>query len=155
MSDSVSETIKKVAVWIPRGTGTISALGSLAIICSLWSRNNSLSVPNFRFLFVLSIVDVINSLSLAVSSAAIPKGEYYGAIGNNATCSLQGFMVQFGTAVPYYNASICLFSYLTIIHKRTPENFSETFEPYCHALGILFPLLTAFVVLIDLWGSCV
>ena len=90
---------------------------------------------------------MINSISLALSSLPIPKGDYHGAMGNNVTCSMQGFFVQLGTAVPYYNASICLFAYMTILHKYTTEQFSLTIEPYCHALAILFPLLTAFVVL--------
>ena len=147
MSSTVVDDLNIAASWIPRMTGTISMVGSMAIICSLWHRENRLDLPNFRFLFAMSIVDIFNSLSLTVSSAAIPRGDFYGAIGNNATCAVQGFFNQFGTAVPYYNASLCLYAFLTIRKNYTAEKFATTIEPYCHSIALLLPLMSAMLVL--------
>ena len=147
MSTSSLVEMQIVALWIPRISGTISIIGSLAIICSLWRKDDRLALSNFRFLFAMSVVDILSSLSLAVSSAALPRGDFYGAIGNKVTCATQGFLLQFGTAVPYYNASLCLFAYYSIRFNYTPQKFARTIEPYCHAFSLLFPLLTAIAIL--------
>ena len=122
-------------------------IGSAGIVCSILNRRECLSHPNYRFLFVMSIIDIINSINLSVSSAAIPRGQYYGAIGNNMTCSTQGFLIQFGLAVPFYNASLSIFALLTICYNYRSEEFARVIEPVCHAVSLLFPLLTAIVLL--------
>ena len=121
-------------------------MASAGIVCSVRNRKDSLIHPTYRFLLVMSMIDIINSISLAVSSTAIPRGEYYGSIGNNKTCSTQGFLIQFGFAVPFYNASLSIFAFLTICNNYGSERFARRIEPICHSISLFFPLLTAVVI---------
>ena len=59
--------------------------------------------------------DIIGSGSYALASFPTPKDQYiYGAQGNMASCTAQGFFIQLGTISLYMNVSIA-FYYLLII----------------------------------------
>mmetsp|Transcript_42983 Transcript_42983/g.62993 ORF Transcript_42983/g.62993 Transcript_42983/m.62993 type:complete len:359 (-) Transcript_42983:463-1539(-) len=132
-------------VWIPRFTSTLSIIGSSTIVYMMISdRKRKLHESNNRFLFCMSLIDILNSLACFVSSAPLPKDSgVYGAIGNDATCTIQGFLIQLGVAVPYYNASLCMFFLLTIRFNMTQKKFALKLEPFFHAVSLLWPLLTA------------
>ena len=53
------------------------------------------------------------------TSAPIPIEYYYqGSIGNDATCTAQGFFIQVGTVAAYYNVSLAFYYYLAITKGR-------------------------------------
>ena len=63
----------------------------------------------------------------------------YGAYGNNATCTLQGFILTVGFSVPMYNAVLCLY-YMAVIRYNLKEDMLKKMEPYAHAVALLIPL---------------
>jgi hypothetical protein len=75
----------------------------------------------------------------------MPKGDYFGAIGNNTSCSIQGFFIHLGFAVPCYNASLCLFFFLTICRNYDPEVFIEKIEPFCHGFALGYPFVSGII----------
>jgi len=136
-------------VWIPRLTATLSCLGSLAIIYMILSaRKEKLKKSNHRLMLALSIFDALNSAAYATTTLASPQdSQFYGAMGNDGTCSAQGFLAILGLAVPMYNASLNLFFLLTIRYRVRQANFSAKIEPILHATSILAPLTIATVSL--------
>ena len=59
--------------------------------------------------------DIIGSLGYAFTSLPTPEEDYiHGAVGNEASCTAQGFFIQIGTISLYINVSIA-FYYLLII----------------------------------------
>ena len=130
-------------VWASRVSGSLSVLSSVIIISHIIAIfESSRKKPNFRLLFVLSIVDVIQSLAYKTSSTPMPSGSYYGAIGNDLSCTIQGYFIHLGFAVPCYNASLCLFYYLTICHNYDSAVFIRKIEPFCHGLALGYPFLS-------------
>merc|ERR1719491_170438 len=133
---------------IPHFTGSLSVIGSSAIIYMVLSdREKKLLIPKHRLMLAMSVYDVIQSLALAMSTLPFPK-EYsdvysYGAIGNMTTCKIQYFFVTLGLAVPMYNASLCLFYYLTIRHRWRQKHFATKIEPFLHIGACLIPLVAA------------
>ena len=100
--------------------------------------------PNNRFLLVMSIMDVLVSFSFMASSLPIPKETgQYAAIGNDITCSIQGFLFQIGISVPCYNASLCIWFLMNIKYNMQPREFAAKVEPYCHVLSLGLPLARA------------
>ena len=75
-----------------------------------------------ELIIVLCAFDVIGSLGYAFASYATPKEDYiYGAEGNEASCTAQGFFIQIGTISLYTNVSIA-FYYLLIIEFSWREH---------------------------------
>ncbi|KAI2505684.1 hypothetical protein MHU86_8743 [Fragilaria crotonensis] len=58
---------------------------------------------------------------------------------------MMGFFTQLGTSVPLYNISLNAFFLATVVYRVSELKFQKNFEPYLHAMSILFPLITASV----------
>ena len=110
-------------------------------------REVKLKTPNNRFLLVMSIINVVQSIAYAFSVLPLPRSSgTYAAIGNDLTCSIQGFIVQMGLLVPCYNACLCIWYLKSIKYNMTAEEFQQRFEPYCHAVSLLAPFIFATVL---------
>lgn len=95
---------KKWLVWTPRITGFMSLLGSAWIISDVVRHYRRRRFTLFHELIsAISICDIVSSIGWMLSTAPIPQTNKYGestgvvgASGTEATCTLQGFMIQFG-----------------------------------------------------------
>jgi len=100
-----------------------------------------------RLLLSMSIFDVLSSCALFMSTWPIPADTpsqiVYGAVGNQATCSAQGFFVQFSMGTVLYNTTLSVFYLLSIRFRWSPQRVAKKAEPWLHALPILFALGTA------------
>jgi hypothetical protein len=63
----------------------------------------------------ISLFDIIGSFAFAFTSAPI-HSDYYiqGGIGNDNTCTAQGFFIQFGTIAGFTNVSLAFYYYFVI-----------------------------------------
>jgi len=147
VSKMINRNQTMVLSWIPRFTGSLSIVGSLSIMFMILSdRKEKLTKPNHRLMLMLSAFDIISSTAILTTTLAFPRESgIYGAAGNNATCTAQGFFVMLGMAVPMYNASLCLFFVLTIRYRLPPSRFSVIVEPFLHAFSVLVPFTCAAV----------
>ena len=134
-----------IATCIGRVTAAFSFFGSSSIIYMIMSdRKRKLNHSFHRFMLLMSIFDVLQSTTLIVASAAIPKESgIYGAKGNQLTCTTQGFFVVLGLAVPLYNACLNIY-YVLIIRSFSAKRFAK-YEPVLHAIAILVPLSLAII----------
>jgi len=133
------------SVWISRVTGSLSMLGSTAIIYIILScRKRKLAQPKNRLMIMMSGFDVLQAIAIVVATAAIPRDfDVYGARGNQTTCVVQSILMTMGMAVPLYNSSLNMYYLLTIRYNMTSALFSSRVEPLLHLLSILGPLTSA------------
>lgn len=135
---------------MPKVTACLSMLGSSIIIYLVvikWKeqRHTAESLITYdRLLFMMSVMDVINSFVYFLSSWPIPYGTpgVFGAVGTQQTCAAQGFIIQLGLAIPFYNGCLAI-NYLLVINKGWPERRVREVEPWLHMVSLLFPLATA------------
>ena len=90
----------------------------------------------------LNIV-VLNATSLWGSAAVPYDSGLLGARGNTATCSAQGWLLQFSQfVVPSYYVALSLLSYFSIRHKfHVPEY--QHIEKWIHVSVYIFPIASA------------
>lgn len=75
-----------------------------------------------ELIMFLCFFDIIGSAGYAFTSYPTPREDYiYGAEGNKASCTAQGFFIQLGTIALYANVSIA-FYYLLIIQYSWREH---------------------------------
>lgn len=108
---------KAVLAWLPVFTGILSTCGSLYIMWSIsrpWRGFRFLRVRD-QFLLGMSTFDLFSSIAGSFSTFATPefidsgeKSGIYGASGNDATCTAQGFFVVLGHTSKYID--ICRLS---------------------------------------------
>jgi hypothetical protein len=142
-------TLIRISIWIPTFTGTISVIASSLIVYIMISdREYKLKKPSNRFLLIMSIIDILQSLAYAFGTLPLPVSSgSYNAYGNDLTCSIQGFFIHLGIAVPCYNASLCIWYLMAVKYNMDDEVFRKKIEPYCHVISILLPLGPAIALL--------
>jgi hypothetical protein len=114
-----------------------SILGSTAI---LRIAHLKLSSAYQRFLYMLSISDILNSSFLLLHHYLVPKDEAYPwAAGNDKTCSMVGFFFHFGSLlISLYNCMLAVYFFNSIRSSRKkqkqPEDIIGWREYFAHFL---------------------
>lgn len=133
----------------PMATGSISMLASGTLIVTIFRSNVKLSTIYRRILFAMSFLDVLQSFSQAASTLLMPpESGMWGAIGNSTSCDIQGFLTILGcSGTVLYTLSLTIY-FLLVIKYNVPEGvIKKRFEPFFHAVPILFSITISVTVL--------
>ena len=150
-----SQALFQFAAYVPTLTGTLSSIGSVAIISHIFVyRNVKLRNPHFRILLGLSVYDLLYSANKALLFLTHPKVQgILGAQGYSTSCALQGFFTHLGYAANCYSSFLGSFFYLTICHGVKSRTFAQRSEPILHvAITVLFMTLASYSVSIGLYN---
>ena len=132
-------------------TCILSALSSLVIIYIIMISSTRLSSIYHRIMLAMSSFDLIYSISGALGTLPMPAAgtdmwtdinNFEGPrIGNEFTCSAQGFLVEFGFE-GFYCSYKCLLVYYvcSIGFKIADETVNRYLEPLFFIRSILWPL---------------
>lgn len=134
---------------VPATLGTIgaiiSAIFSFLTIVIISRSQMKLASIYHRIMFMMSLMDVANSLAISVTTLPMPSDRIYpfsgSSIGTVVTCEMQGFAHILGTGGSFfYYCGLCFF-YLCIIHIRMQDkSLKRCIEPLIHFFGFLIPL---------------
>lgn len=132
----------------PMITGSISFVSSLTIIVMILKSNLKLTTVYRRLIFGISVFDLIQSLSQALSSVPMPAGSWVGAMGNDVTCDLQGLMASIGSnGSLLYSMSLSIYFLAMIRNQTTERMIREKLERRLHAVPILFVIVASAALL--------
>mmetsp|Transcript_53216 Transcript_53216/g.79028 ORF Transcript_53216/g.79028 Transcript_53216/m.79028 type:complete len:389 (+) Transcript_53216:78-1244(+) len=149
MKRSIPYTLaqRKKLVITPKISAVLSLISSAFIVKKVWNdHSNKRSNVVGRVLLCMSLSDIVSSFAWFLSSWPAPKGTFPFSVGNTATCSAQGLIMQLGLATPLYNAGLSFF-YLLIIRYGLKERRLEQLERWVHVGILLFVLTTSLVCL--------
>lgn len=154
-----AERKEKALLWIPRVMGVLSIIASLSIIQHILrhrspsnmgtsrrsvmgatGQNNASSIGGItvqrELLLALSFFDILSSTAWAFASYPLPsESAIYGAHGNSATCTAQGFFVQLGQTGAFYNMTLS-FLYLMTIRYGWRDHELRRVSKYFHLASI-------------------
>ena len=134
----------------PSITGCISSFASISLIVSILRSNQKLSTVYRRLIFCLSAFDVIQSISQGMSSLPMPTGTVWGAIGNDVTCDIQGFLIATGfCGTVLYSLSLTVYFLLVVKYDMSEAKIKKYAEPFLHAVPIVYSLIGA----ISMYGT--
>ena len=140
---------KRALAIVPKVTSSLSIPCSVAIIYEVVSDHRKGRGTNSiqRVLVGMSIVDILASSAWFLSTWATPKenGWPY-AVGNQASCNYQGFLLQIAIGAPLYNSSLALF-YTLIIKLRWSDKQIWRIEKWVHSFILTFTVGTSFLLL--------
>ena len=131
-------------------SGALSIVGSGLILYSIlvdWERKKK--EVKYRFLFGLSISDIITSLVFVAWPLPIPEGtpNVWGAMGTTQTCTLQGFLLQLSAIGVFYNGALCHWFYYSICKGMSDAVYIQKgWERNWHIFNISFAFVTACII---------
>lgn len=148
-SNTTTTTIQ-LWLWMPRTSGTVSFLSSLAIMIdvagkhrrkrgtttttrannsgSRSSKNNN-SNTGLKLLFMISLFDLFYSAAWALVDVPVPVDNktpfsLY-ARGNQASCIAQGFFLQLGITGMMFQVSLSTYYVMVICHNKTEYHLGK------------------------------
>mmetsp|Transcript_5086 Transcript_5086/g.12488 ORF Transcript_5086/g.12488 Transcript_5086/m.12488 type:complete len:925 (+) Transcript_5086:320-3094(+) len=126
-------------VWLPRVGGLLSVLGSSMMILNVIRDEHKRKRVIGELIIFLCSFDIVGSIAYALTTLPTPTEDLiYDAKGNKATCTAQGFFIQFGTISLYMNVSIA-FYYLLIIQYSWRE--SRLRKSWVYPILFVVPIL--------------
>jgi hypothetical protein len=135
--------------WAPRLSGTLSFFLCNSSTLGYPSKKREATTGYCQLVSGMTICDLISAVPWIIGSLAVP--EYidgkatgvYGAKGNEATCTAQGFFVQlvFGTFM--YTISLAIYLWLAIA-RNWRESRLQRISKWLHIVPITLMLILAF-----------
>jgi hypothetical protein len=141
--------INRAIYLIPFFSAPISLFSSSYVVYRILKIGRQNRRPRDQLLLGLSFLDMCSSFGFSFSTMPAPAGAMgdgiYPSYGTVGTCTAQGFFVQLGLGVSYYNASLCIYYLLTVRHRISKEYVSKWLLPMMHlvTLTITFGLAIA------------
>jgi hypothetical protein len=141
---------KKVwLAWVPRISASLSLFGSSMIIYDILRDRSKLGSVFHNLMVAMSVFDIVGSIAWAFSTLPIPEYEYgeptgiYGAKGNEATCTAQGFFIQLGYTSIFYNMSLS-FYFMLVVRYGMKENQLKKLQLWLNLPALIVGFALAF-----------
>jgi len=107
-----SNNQRLILSWIPRITGILSMLASVAVVVDI-IRTKRLRQSNSQLVLAMTMFDMMTAISWSLSTLPIPQYDEFGYSMNIrhllSACKIQAFFLQFGYSSIFYNVSLCVF----------------------------------------------
>lgn len=138
----LGRTEQIILIALSSTSGCLSLCGSVCIVLLAMQRRERGTYH--RLLLTMSLIDIIHSIAIVFQPFLLPKdpGRLW-SIGNDTTCSISAFFVQFSLSVSFYNMMLNLNYLLTIRYEMDEKRLAKWVEPWMHLFSILYPLATA------------
>ena len=123
---------------------SISFVASTTIAFVILKMPHGLSSSYRRIILCLSIADVIQSLSIILGPFAVPQDtpDSIWAIGNTASCTTQGFLLNVAVAAtPMYTFGLSIYFLLRVKYGMSREDFAAVVEWKWHTVTLLWNLV--------------
>ena len=124
--------------YIPVVTGSISIIGSSLIIYPVL-RQHGFKKAYHRFLFSLSVVDIIMSMRFIIFAILLNPYDHEPSL----TCTLNGFGTMISLSAPLYNAALSIYFVLYIRFGVDELFLRKKVEAYVHTICIVYPMILA------------
>jgi uncharacterized membrane protein YqjE len=126
--------------------GSFSGVASIAIIVIIFRSHDGLSSVYHRFIFGMSIGNLLAAVSMSLNTLLMPSDmpytEFEGLhIGTQTTCNIQGFIFEFGNSIEItYFVSLLMYYGFYISLRMQNGTFRKFIEPALHLISITIGL---------------
>jgi hypothetical protein len=124
-----------VTFTISRATALLSVVGSAWIILEVLTDKKKRGLAYHRIVLGLCIFDLLSSFWLFVGVWVNVNERGLGATAKfgSGWCEASGFFIYLGSiCIPFYNAALAVYFWLTVRHGWTERRVSQEYEKYAH-----------------------
>ncbi|KAL7573588.1 hypothetical protein ACA910_008723 [Epithemia clementina (nom. ined.)] len=146
MANTAEQTALALAPKFSAGLGL-----PCGVLLSLYIWRDQLSHkgnPMLRALLSVSFYEILDAMAWFLSTWAAPREtQWVWASGTQASCSLQGFFLQFVIGAPLSSCAMAFYFYLVVIHDKTQQDLARI-ERFILGGIFLYALTTSIVLLV-------
>ena len=149
----------EAAAYAQISSASISFVSSLTMATAIVRSDGGLTSPYRRLIFGLSLSDVLQSSGLIAGPFASPASDIspFG-VGNQGTCSAQGFVLDLAEhGIPMYICALSYYYYCKLTCHMSDEEFSRRIEWKVHCgiwlLGLSFSIAALATKSLNPYGS--
>ena len=132
-------------------SGSLSSSASAFMAITIWRSPNRLASPFQRLIFVLSLSDMVQSISSAfgpISAISEPEKINLWNIGNQRTCDIHGFTLHFGAVMcGFYTLYLCIYFHYVTTLGESNEQFYKRRERKMHVIALVYSFATSLIYL--------
>jgi hypothetical protein len=99
-----------------------------------------------RAIGLMALFELLDSFGWFLSTWAVPEGSFALAAGSQASCSFQGFLLQFIIGAPLCNFALALYFYLVLQYGKCAEDLVK-YERLIHSIIITYAVASSFLLL--------
>lgn len=147
MSLHLNEAQLDAFIIAPKLTSLLSIIGSSIIISDVvevyrGKRGRQRLSPRHRLLAGMSFCDLLSSPGWFLTSWAVPSDYPYSKwnVGTQATCTLQGSLLQCAAGTAFYSCSLAIYYFLVIRQGWSDKRIAKFVEPMMHVTSLSFAL---------------
>ncbi|CAB9529192.1 expressed unknown protein [Seminavis robusta] len=138
---------KRALVWFARIGAFFSLCGAIFVLYDSLSDGQARKTVYHQLLAAMSCFDLMTAISWLFATAPIDKNyPIEGAIGNEATCTAQGFFIQLGLTSVFYAMALALYYYF-VIARGWKEFQLRKILPFLHGIPLLVGFTLAFAAI--------
>jgi len=149
----MSDGQEKALALVPLLPALMSVLSDITLLRLL--KKSNFRSPYRRILFIMSAVDTVNSIRIALGPFLVPtQSRRIWAIGNAQTCRLLGITTQLIMPSFMYYCFLSIYFMLHIRYNVRDRYFGRYIEPFIHAFGVVYAVIPSIVfVALNLIGE--
>lgn len=130
---------------IQRIAGFVSLVGAMYMFARAWPRRHC---AFDGIMLGLSIHTILWSICHLWGVAALPvDSDVFGADGSHLTCTIQGFLLQITTTIPFYYMFLSIYSWVVIVQSNFDPAQYEWIVKYIHIGVHVIPIASAIILL--------
>ena len=124
MSNNTEQTVLAL---VPKFSGGLGLPSGMILSYYIWrDQRNGKGNPMLRALLSVSFYEMLDAMAWFLSTWAAPREtEWVWASGTQASCSFQGFWLQFVIGAPLSSCALAFYFYLVVIHDKTPQDLAN------------------------------
>mmetsp|Transcript_12347 Transcript_12347/g.35302 ORF Transcript_12347/g.35302 Transcript_12347/m.35302 type:complete len:469 (-) Transcript_12347:82-1488(-) len=131
----------------------LSTVFSSLLVAMVLRSKDRLGTAYHRLLMGMAVGDILFSLPHCLFHAMVPKDMdwlIWGAKGNQATCTLNGFVIRVGATLSlFYVCSLILYYLAKVKFSKTDMYIRSKLEPFLHGVPILAALAQGIIGLVN------
>mmetsp|Transcript_42093 Transcript_42093/g.88339 ORF Transcript_42093/g.88339 Transcript_42093/m.88339 type:complete len:413 (+) Transcript_42093:126-1364(+) len=129
-------------VLVRKISSSLSILGSTHILSLVWKKwrldGPTKMDPYQRIMAMYGVFDILFSFFYFFLGTWMTPAEtgWWGAVGNEKTCTMQGFFFMIGYGTAAYQMTLSLQMLLLVVYMWTPAQFAELLERKLHVFHV-------------------
>jgi hypothetical protein len=138
---------ERILAIVPKCTASLGMPAAVILIIEIIAdHKKGKGNPILRAIGLMALFELLDAFGWFLSTWAVPEGSFALAAGSQASCSFQGFLLQFIIGAPLCNLALALYFFLVLQYDKCAEDLVKH-ERCLHSVIVMYATVTSLLLL--------